>query len=267
MYSSIKFRVLILFTAVLLMPATLAFSQEALTDLKPFIPIVEPPAENTQQNVIQNGVEFFFNEGAFESECNRLNFENFENTNNTPPNDAISCGFFINDTTNNDCYLPGDIIPGFTMSAVFGNLVVATPNFNGVTNIAAGPNNFSDDMILTFSEFSNAVGLELVSGFAGFTADVEVFGQGDVLLASIPVDLTTVNGTFLGIVADQQITRIQVNDQFAEAELLYSLSFGGCRNLAARPIPTISEWGLIATAGVLGIVALIAIRRKKLSLN
>ena len=31
----------------------------------------------------------------------------------------------------------------------------------------------------------------------------------------------------------------------------------------ARPIPTLSEWGLIAMAGVLGIVALLAIRRRK----
>ena len=30
-----------------------------------------------------------------------------------------------------------------------------------------------------------------------------------------------------------------------------------------RPIPTISEWGLIATAGVLGIIGLIAVRRRR----
>lgn len=33
--------------------------------------------------------------------------------------------------------------------------------------------------------------------------------------------------------------------------------------IAARPIPTLSEWGLIAMAGVLGIIGLFAIRRKK----
>ncbi len=32
-----------------------------------------------------------------------------------------------------------------------------------------------------------------------------------------------------------------------------------------RPIPTLSEWGMIAMAGVLGIIGLIAIRRKKVS--
>ncbi len=33
--------------------------------------------------------------------------------------------------------------------------------------------------------------------------------------------------------------------------------------LGARPIPTLSEWGLIAMAGVLGIVGLLAVRRRK----
>lgn len=32
--------------------------------------------------------------------------------------------------------------------------------------------------------------------------------------------------------------------------------------IAARPIPTLSEWGLIAMAGILGLVGLIAIRKK-----
>lgn len=35
--------------------------------------------------------------------------------------------------------------------------------------------------------------------------------------------------------------------------------------LIARPIPTLSEWGLIAMAGVLGIIGLLAIRRRKVT--
>ena len=35
-----------------------------------------------------------------------------------------------------------------------------------------------------------------------------------------------------------------------------------CEELEARTIPTLSEWGLIATAAVLGFVGFIAIRRK-----
>lgn len=35
-----------------------------------------------------------------------------------------------------------------------------------------------------------------------------------------------------------------------------------CNLVLLRPIPTLSEWGLIATAGILGIAGFIAIRRK-----
>jgi len=37
----------------------------------------------------------------------------------------------------------------------------------------------------------------------------------------------------------------------------------GVRN--ARPIPTLSEWGLIAMAGVLGIVGFMVMRRRKVT--
>jgi len=38
-----------------------------------------------------------------------------------------------------------------------------------------------------------------------------------------------------------------------------------CFDLDDRVIPTLSEWGLIAMAGVLGIIGLLAIRRKKVT--
>jgi len=49
------------------------------------------------------------------------------------------------------------------------------------------------------------------------------------------------------------------------------LQFETCRELVAascnlkfiRPVPTLSEWGLIAMAGVLGLISLVAIRRKR----
>ena len=39
-----------------------------------------------------------------------------------------------------------------------------------------------------------------------------------------------------------------------------------CSPLLARPIPTLSEWGLIALAGVLGIIGFIAIRKKRIEI-
>ena len=57
---------------------------------------------------------------------------------------------------------------------------------------------------------------------------------------------------------------IRINGLFYEwidCELLVPDLTGGAPRMV-RPIPTLSEWGMIAMAGVLGIVALIAVRRR-----
>lgn len=58
---------------------------------------------------------------------------------------------------------------------------------------------------------------------------------------------------------------ISINNLFYEwenCELLVP-QLNGVQNV--RPIPTLSEWGLIAMAGVLGLVGLLAVRRKKVT--
>lgn len=47
-------------------------------------------------------------------------------------------------------------------------------------------------------------------------------------------------------------------------EALYDFSFGLYDNFV-RPIPTLSELGLIAIAGVLGIIGMIAIHRRAMA--
>ncbi len=44
-----------------------------------------------------------------------------------------------------------------------------------------------------------------------------------------------------------------------------SFEFAQCVFISSAPIPTLSEWGLIAIAGVLGIIGLLAIRRRKVT--
>jgi len=76
------------------------------------------------------------------------------------------------------------------------------------------------------------------------------------LLAFISAQLASKNPV------DDSIT---INDLFYEwvdcEEILNELV--GVRNV--RPIPTLSEWGLIAMAGVLGIVGFMVMRRRKVT--
>lgn len=56
-----------------------------------------------------------------------------------------------------------------------------------------------------------------------------------------------------------------LNSSSSFERIVYSAS--GSLPLPSNPIPTLSQWGLIAMAGVLGIIALIAARRRKSAAN
>jgi hypothetical protein len=53
------------------------------------------------------------------------------------------------------------------------------------------------------------------------------------------------------------------NDNSCETTLNCIVEFDV--SIASRPIPTISEWGLIAMAGLMGIVGYIVLRRRKVA--
>jgi exosortase sorting signal-containing protein len=361
---SIISRTLLLFAALFLVTSTLVSAQDSFTDIDPGnIPEAGASPDNTIVDfVIVGDLEFFDNEGSFNNTCTGLAFEDFEDT-NLPPNSVLACTNPLNSSTNDACYSPGALIPGFSLGATAGDTAVVTPPSLGVTNVAAGPNTFADDTVITFTEPVNGVGMVLVGPLGNTAVDVQVFGEGNVFLGSAIVNLVGVNGTFVGVIAGggEQITRIELVG--GNAELLYDLSFGDCgcdvtivksalpaddtlfdfsvdgnggdftlsdpsdtaeeinigegdtltiieqlplgwqlddvvcdvtiggiiptvidggvslecssssgvagctffNSLAPRPIPTQSEWGLLAMAGVLGIIGLLAIRRRKLT--
>jgi hypothetical protein len=98
--------------------------------------------------------------------------------------------------------------------------------------------------------------VEIFAFFGSPNTQIDIFGPGDILLGSTSIT-TSSNGVFFGVISDSPITRITFT---AFSDLFTNLSFGEC---TLSNIPTLSEWGLIIMAGVLGIVALLVIRRRK----
>jgi hypothetical protein len=222
----------------------------------------------TSIEVSAQDLTFFNDQVSFNNSCPDLAFEDFEDT-NVPPNSSQGCPNPFNSLTNNLCYSPGALITGFSLSAPNPTnpgmaLSVLTPNNSGVTNVAVGPLTTPDDTEITFTELVKAVGMVLVSNRGNTTVDVRVFGEGNVLLGIAIVNITPTNGTFLGVLAaDTTITRVElVETGESKAELLYELSFGRC---VIADVPTLSEWGLIAMAGILGIVGFMVLRRRKVT--
>jgi len=216
-----------------------------------------------------SALTFFDNEAIFNNICPVLAVEDFEDT-NVPLNSVFLCPNSFNSLTNNGCYSPGALIPGFSISVVNPNnppqaLAVATPNFAGLTNVAVGAADSNNLTVITFTEFVKAVGMVLVAPNSSTVVDVQVFGVGNVFLGAAPVNLTPLNATFLGVVAEGPITRIELVEIGGanQTEFLYELSFGSCG--LASPIPTLNQWGLIAMAGILGIIGFMVIRRRKVA--
>jgi IPTL-CTERM motif len=263
---SIISRTLVLITALFLVTSMVASAQDSYDTIDPGSlpdPGVQP--DNVIESVEINGfVIFLDDEDLFNNSCLDLAFEDFEDT-NAPPDSVVACPNPINSETTNACYDAGALIPGFSITVPNPNdpptaLAVVPPSISGFPSIGVGPNSFANDAIITFSGFVNTVGMRL-AGLGG-TVDVQVFSGNDFLGSAI-VNISSIDGTFLGIASkEQNITRVELVN--GDGVLALDLSFGRCGGIA-RPIPTLSEWGLIAMAGVLGIIGLLAIRRRKLT--
>ena len=217
----------------------------------------------------QPNVKFFDDEAAFNNTCGGLAFEDFEDT-NIPPLAFAFCFPVLsplNSLTDNDCYSPGALIPGFSLTPSSFVMGLSTPPQNGLTNVAVGGSSGNVQTIITFAEDVSAVGMVLVNQSPAITnaGGISVFGIGGAFLGTATVNLTSANGHFLGIQTNHPISRIEIEtlEITNGSTLMYELSFGQCEFLTN--VPTLSEWGLIAMAGVLGIVGFMVIRRRKVT--
>ena len=92
---------------------------------------------------------------------------------------------------------------------------------------------------------------------------VEILAPDDIAIGSTTVDATSAFDAFLGISSGQPISSIRITPEigtdlgfFPGVSVVY---FGQ----SPRNIPTLSEWGLIAMAGAIGIIGLFYIRKRK----
>lgn len=218
-------------------------------------------------------MELFADQEIFNNTCRTLAVEDFEDT-NAPPNLLANCPNPFNSMTNNECFSEGALIPGFNITAegpimfIPGALVVVTPNTATLINVAVGSTEDTSNTNISFDDDNvNAVGMLLavtdITTPINAPFDIEIYGSEDVLLGTTTVDVFGVSGTFLGIRSPEQpISRVEIVGLEDRAfELIYELSFGSCD--ITRPIPTLSEWGLIAMAGLIGIAGLLAVRMRR----
>lgn len=207
-----------------------------------------------------------------------LAFQDFSAANVPPGMSSPNCSDTLTADTNDDCFSPGDIHPGIQFSLIkpFGGFQnvggenLFPPDNNNPPNVLFSL--FNDvHFQIDFSQFVNAAGLTLgcVDVFPEECAGniiVDVFGVGDVLLGSTNIDVTDLTNSFIGLNSPNRITKLIIRQADQEGviyDTILNVRFGP--NKEPRDVPTISQWGLIFIASLIGIFGYIAIRKRKVA--
>lgn len=111
----------------------------------------------------------------------------------------------------------------------------------------------SASVILTDSENNSA---------NSFIANLPNIIDGDELPTDIRLPLSEFSGIDNIDISDIQSIELILDPAETSADTILS-NIDVCGPPIKRPIPTLSQWGLIAIAGVLGIIGLFAVKRKK----
>jgi hypothetical protein len=139
---------------------------------------------------------------------------------------------------------------GYNITSTFATDDVDTyeiqPGADG-TQFAGGPMTLIAANATNF--FGNTPGIDIYSGATGVTVFTDNFGGGTV--------------TVLGF--DYCCTPPDEEGPILDWFEVINRAFDQCSPPLPRAVPTLSEWGLIAMAGVLGIVGFMVMRRRKVT--
>jgi len=218
-------------------------------------------------------VTFTDNETQFLAQNPSLLFQDFENS-KVDPVSGLTCPAPANSSSDNDCFSPGNILPGIEflngpiIDPVDGLFLVG----EGFTNPGVPPGPALTASILNEFEIVldpgvNRVGLTLgciTKGPCDRDIQVVVFDTNAQTLGLTTVHVTSGFDTFLGLSSQRLIENISLRNIGNDVSDMGVLNvwFGN----AERNIPTLSEWGMIAAAAGLMLVGVFfAVKRLRAS--
>ena len=158
-------------------------------------------------------------------------------------NDAgpLDCFQALGSDTNDACFGPRDLEPGFAIrssrGSIFGaggdsDLVLLGPSFLGTPTRVVGAYQADPPVAPTHVNFEPdvvAVSMDVYDGLTGQTVSVTAFAEGDVQIGTFTVQPpSTSQGIFAGFTSDTPIDRVEINAlSEGGAELIGNLRFGG----------------------------------------
>ncbi len=174
------------------------------------------------------GLLQFTNQTEFQQAFPGLPKEDFEES-PVGSGSLLLCTAPINSLTDNNCFSPGDILPGLAIDTVSPPAVpsealsVAGNGYFGVVSDTVGSGSVTTGLEISFSGSDiHAVGMNL-SDSININGTIKIYGPSDALLDTIIRPLTT-TPAFFGLYSSQPITRITIES--TDWEFVDNIQFG-----------------------------------------
>lgn len=221
-------------------------------------------------------VDFLFNKNEYIANHPGQLVQTFEAGNVAPGGDQV-CGEVVNQFTDDDCFDPGDILPGlqFTTNFVGKLLFLEGEHVGGEGNPrkVLGTQTDSNIELLEIQFPQGGVHTAgIVPGCFDGTPGCEatylfsVYGEGDVLIDDTKVEVSDRFDTFIGFDSPVPVTKVAISDLNGTTtfEAVDEVRFGR----AGVNIPALSEWGMISAVVGLGLIGVFfAVRRRRAVVN
>ena len=187
---------------------------------------------NSSQGIIATYVAKVLFDIGLEENCSEptVTYEDFLGG----PIEILNCGPTMSNA-GDGCYDPEELEIGFQISASNGSDTVSIPaDAIGNTDPLAGAITFAEYTIVEFTPNVYAIAMDIWENNFPLT-DIRVFGETGELIETIQVNVPTNIQVFFGMIADEPISKIEVQGEQDSGELVGNLYFGAtCEALSVN---------------------------------
>ena len=187
---------------------------------------------NSSQGIIATYVAKVLFDIGLEENCSEptVTYEDFLGG----PIDILDCGLTMSNA-GDSCYDPGELQIGFQISASNGTNTVSIPaGAIGNTDPLAGAITFAEYTVVEFTPNVYAIAMDIWENNFPLT-DIRVFGETGDLIETIQVNVPTNLQVFFGMIADEPISKIEVQGEQDSGELVGNFYFGAtCEALSVN---------------------------------
>ena len=179
--------------------------------------------DNGRQAVIDTYTTLTDFTDAVDANCSSstLTSENFGGG----PAGITDCGTTVS-SAGDGCFPAGELETGFdTMASNATTVINIPPGAIGNTDSLIGSTTFVEYTIINFSPDVYAVAMDIWENNDP-TTEVRVFGTGGALIETFSVTTPTNSQTFFGVIADEPITKIELEGANGSGELFGNFLFG-----------------------------------------